>query len=89
MNDAELKSTFPFGARLIPYVEDAPATRVVVGQSWEDEDYPDYFHVWRDPQRDVLLSRDLVPERDGFDTTNGAGEKYFLRPLTKDQEFKF
>lgn len=89
MNDDELQDAFPFGAMLIPKDESSPSTRVSVGQDWVEEDYPEYFHVWRDPQRDVLLSRELVEENDGYRTTNGSGESYFLRPLTKEQEVKF
>jgi hypothetical protein len=90
MTDEELKSIFPYGALLVPRAEGAPSTRVVVGQDeWDDDDYPDYFNVWRDPQRNVVLSRDLKAENDGYVTDNGNGDKYFLRPLTEDRKFTF
>lgn len=85
MNDSELKAAFPYGARVMPRAEDEVSYTGVLGKPNGD----DTFSIWDSPYHETTFNNDITAQDDGFIATNTDGAKYFLRPLTEDQEVSF
>lgn len=88
MTDEELKSIFPFGAMLLD-PEGGASIRVRVATGVADDADDEYFIAWRDPYRDQAFKRDLTPANDGYNAVSASGKKFFLRPLTEDNQPEF
>lgn len=79
----EVKKALQWGATVIPRKEDMTSFVARI-QNSEGE-----LAIWPDPYHGIDIQDDFDPQRDGYVVTGADGQKYFLRPLSKEKRVRF
>jgi len=86
ITDSELTAMFPHGAMMIS-LDGEFFSKVKIGgsQYGSDPDNPDFFDVWLNNYKEMLVHR-KVTARDGGIEADASIGKIFLRPLSEDSD---